>query len=82
MNQLTRYVLFLVCTLLYMSCATNDDIRPEKEDPIANLRSQQCPGVTGMPALHWDIFNSIPRGDIPDGLPTIREVEGHFMHSG
>lgn len=81
MNPLRRYFILSVCTLLYAACSRNDN-GPDEREQIANLRSQQCAEATGMAALHWDIFNSIPRGDIPGGLPTVRNVGGHFMHSG
>lgn len=81
MNPLTRYFALIACLLLWSACS-KDDNGPNEQEQIANLRSQQCANVTGMPALHWDIFNSIPRGDIPGGLPTVRNIGGHFMHSG
>src|SRR5690554_6845418 len=76
-----RYIALFICVLLYSGC-NRDDAGPDEQDPIADLRSQQCANVTGMEALHWDLFNSIPRGDIPGGLPTVRNVGGHFIHSG
>ena len=81
MNLLKRHSILSVILLLCLGCSRNDD-GPNEQELIAALRSQQCANVTGMEALHWDIFNSIPRGDIPGGLPTIRNIGGHFMHSG
>ena len=72
---------WLALALILISACKRDEAITEQQQ-IADLRSQQCSNVTGMAALHWDIFNSIPRGDIPGGLPTVREVGGHFMHSG
>lgn len=81
MNQRIYLFFIFVYAMLFTACSREND-GLEEQDLIANLRSQLCADVTGMEALHWDMLNSIPRGDIPGGLPTVRQVGGHFIHSG
>ncbi len=67
-----------VLTLL-LSCSRNNSSSIEQ---AANLTSQLCANIRGAKALYWDMSNGIMRGDIPGGLPTIRNPGGYFIHSG
>lgn len=47
-----------------------------------NATSNICPGITGPEAVYWDVRNSIPRGDLPGGVPVIKELGGQYTHPG
>lgn len=65
---------------LALSCGKGDN--PSLETQLANMRSQLCPNVRGVQALYWDMNNGVMRGDIPGGVPTIKNPGGYFIHSG
>ena len=43
--------------------------------------SQICANVSGTTAVYWDLQNGIPRGDLPNGIPLIRNPGGRFQSS-
>lgn len=51
-------------------------------DPSANAVSQICTDIVGPEAIYWDVRNSVPRGDLPGGVPTIKNLGGQFTHPG
>lgn len=78
MRQHIRKIIFflLFCSVITMSCSDNST------NATANLQSEICENVTGVEALFWDIMNGIPRGDIPGGVPVIRNPGGTYIHPG
>ncbi len=61
-------------------CRENDG--PSQQELVANITSRLCNNIRGAGALYWDMANGIMRGDIPGGVPTIRNPGGQFIHSG
>lgn len=51
-------------------------------DPSQNATSQLCSDILGPEAIYWDVRNGIPRGDLPGGVPTIKNPGGQFSHPG
>ncbi|MFB2119433.1 hypothetical protein [Parapedobacter sp. 2B3] len=83
MNQLKRNGMVYVCTImvcLTLSCGKRDNISSESQ--LANMTSQLCPNVRGVRALYWDLNNGVLRGDIPGGVPTIKNPGGYYINSG
>ncbi len=70
--------IFLLFVVFLAGCNKNDG----SQQQIANLTSQLCNGLRGAKALYWDMSNGVMRGDIPGGVPTIRNPGGYFIHSG
>lgn len=72
-------VVFLAQATIVSSCSKSDG--SSREAAIANLTSQLCSGIRGAKALYWDMSNGILRGDIPGGVPTIKNPGAYFIHS-
>lgn len=71
-NKFLLIILFFM--LLVFGCSDNST------NATANLQSEICNNLTGVEALYWDIMNGIPRGDIPGGVPTIKNPGGTYIH--
>lgn len=71
--------LFTATIGILSSCSKNSS--SSIADEAANLTSQTCPNIRGAKALYWDMSNGIMRGDIPGGVPTIKNPGGYFIHS-
>lgn len=67
-------VFFLLLVAFTVSCGDNST------NTTPDLRSEICTNVTGIEALFWDIMNGIPRGDIPGGVPVVRNPGGTYIH--
>lgn len=65
----------LILILLFGSACNRDGIDPRATSNI-------CTNVTGPEAVYWDVRNGIPRGDLPGGVPTIKNPGGTFGHPG
>lgn len=65
--------------LLFVATGCGGD---NSTNSLVSLRSQICTNVTGIEGLYWDIMNGIPRGDIPGGVPTIKNPGGTYIHPG
>ncbi|TVQ03957.1 MAG: hypothetical protein EA359_07835 [Balneolaceae bacterium] len=77
-RNLKRVHIFLFFAGMFMmlvACNSNNST-----NAVENLTSELCPELRGPEALYWDLANGIPRGDIPGGLPTVRNVGGSFIH--
>lgn len=83
MKQLKRngvVCVYAIIVCLALSCSKRDN--PSSESQLANMTSQLCPNVRGVQALYWDLNNGVLRGDIPGGVPTIKNPGGYYIHSG
>ena len=65
---------------LLLSCSKRDN--PSQEAQLANMTSQLCNNLRGVQAMYWDMNNGVLRGDIPGGVPTIKNPGAYFIHSG
>lgn len=70
----------LLLTIMIAGCRRNDG--PSQQELLTNMTSQLCANVRGVQALYWDLNNGVLRGDIPGGVPTIRNPGAYFIHSG
>ena len=75
-----RYLLFPLSLIILMACSRNNG--PSQQELTANITSRLCNTIRGAKALYWDMSNGVMRGDIPGGLPTIKNPGGYFIHSG
>ncbi len=67
----------LIPTLIIFGFITgcgNDDPQPDVQSATSSI----CSEVTGAKAIFWDIENGIPRGDLPGGIPTIKNPGGTY----
>lgn len=76
MKRLSRIFLVVVILLFVIAGCGGDN----SSNSIDSAQSQICANVTGIEALFWDIMNGVPRGDIPGGVPTIRNPGGTYIH--
>lgn len=70
----------LFLPLLMVGCNRSDE--PSQQELLSNITSQLCTDVRGVQALFWDMNNGILRGDIPGGVPTIKNPGAYYIHSG
>ena len=63
-----------------MSCSKDDNVI-NPTNTLTGVNAQICPNINGVEGLYWDISNGVPRGDIPGGIPVIRNPGGTFIHS-
>lgn len=73
-KNLKRTWILILLFAFTVSCRNNST------NAGANLQSEICANVTGIEALFWDIMNGIPRGDIPGGVPVVRNPGGTYIH--
>lgn len=73
-KNLKRTWILILLFAFTVSCRNNST------NAGANLQSEICANVTGVEALFWDIMNGIPRGDIPGGVPVVRNPGGTYIH--
>ncbi|MEO1436321.1 MAG: hypothetical protein AAFV80_12345 [Bacteroidota bacterium] len=64
----------LILILSVFSACSKDEVEQIQSTPSSCLNS------SGVEGLYWDISNGIPRGDIPGGVPTIKNPGGTFFH--
>lgn len=79
-----KLLLTLLLAIFIASCSKDDSNTSTEEDrleQVAGASSQICPEINGMEAIYWDLFNGIPRGDIPGGIPLLDAPGDQFIHS-
>jgi hypothetical protein len=67
--------LILFLSILTFGCSDNST-----NSQAVNVPSEICSNIVGIEGLYWDIMNGIPRGDIPGGVPTIKNPGGTYFH--
>lgn len=77
---MVRLFFLFLATGILIGCSKNDET--SQQELLGNIVSQICPNVRGVQALYWDVNNGVLRGDIPGGLPTIKNPGDHYIHSG
>lgn len=66
----------LLLAVFVVSCGDNST------SSINEVQAQTCDQLDGIEGLYWDIMNGAARGDIPAGVPTIRNPGGTYFHPG
>lgn len=72
---------FAFVLLVMLSSCNSDDDGVNPANQLAGVSSQLCTNITGLEGLYWDISNGALRGDIPGGVPLIKNPGGGFVHS-
>lgn len=80
-EMIFRFSFFAVFASLLLICTTGCG-GDNSTNSLDRVQSQICNNVTGVEALFWDIMNGVPRGDIPGGVPTIKNPGGTYIHPG
>lgn len=70
----------LLSVIMIAGCRRNDG--PSQQELLANMTSQLCANVRGVQALYWDLNNGVMQGDIPGGVPTLKNPGAYYIHSG
>ena len=73
-SEILSITLFFLLLFIVTGCSDNST------NSTANLQSEICGNVRGGEAVFWDIMNGVPRGDIPGGVPTIKNPGGTYIH--
>ena len=77
----TRFsIFFWLLAMGLLSCSKDGGEAPEQQ--AANATSEICQNVTGIEAIYWDLSNGVLRGDIPGGIPTVKNPGDYYIHSG
>ncbi|MEM7106133.1 MAG: hypothetical protein AAF502_23575 [Bacteroidota bacterium] len=66
----------VIFIITLMSSCSKDEIQAAQ----SATSLQGCMEVSGVEAIYWDIFNGFARGDIPGGVPTIKNPGGTYFH--
>src|ERR1700761_8042182 len=71
-------LMYIALGLLFFQCKKGSN---EKNNNNAiDATSHICGQVTGVEAIYWDLMNGIPRTDLPNGLPTVTNPGGTYIH--